>query len=104
MDSFKIVRLGYKVGSIFGILSKVKWGVFDLLFKKYDIKYNKEMPFYDNKRRMIYELIAKLDDKKIRKLLYKLQDNQIQPAKLKKFKQNRDKALYENLLMYDPFI
>ena len=95
---FDKVVSGYEVGSLAGMLKKVKWGVLDNIYNKYDIHYNKDEEFNTNKKRMINELLEKLPEKKVKKILMKLEDGHIQPAQLKKFKRNRDKAIQYNLI------
>ena len=97
---FTRVVSGNQVGSLAGMIKKVKWGVLDKIYLKYDIKYDNNQTFNQNKKRMVAELIDKMPEHKIRKLLIKLEDEHIQPALLKKFKQNRDNAIYNNLIRY----
>ena len=98
--NFKFTRIkaGDKVGSIPGMLSKLKWEVLDNLFKKYKIHFNKNITFQENKKAMIYELVEKLNDKKIRKLLSRVEDKHIQSTMINKFKQNRKRAICDGLI------
>ena len=99
--TFQRIKSGHQVGSLAGMLKKVKWYVLEHLFKKYDITYIDSQSFKQNKKRMIHELIEKLPERKIKKILSQLEDKHIQPAQLTKFKQNRKNAIDNNLIRFD---
>ena len=88
------IPAGQHVASMSGILVKYKWNALLELCKRCQV----EIHSFEQKNKMIDDLISQLTDTKFKKILRLTKDNYIQPSLLDKFKENRKRVLKDNLL------
>ncbi len=101
---FRFTRIteGYNVGSLKGMLKKVKKMKILRLSIKYKIN-NQTKKIdklkYTDKEKIIDLILNKLNDYQMKELLSNFKDKHIMPCMLKKFIRNRDRAIKEGYIL-----
>lgn len=99
MEEFKFERIfsGYMIGSLSGMLRRVK------AIKIRHISMKNGISGFNIKTKdcLISELLEKLNDYKMKKMLSKIKDKYIQPSSLIRFKRNKDNMVNLGLIAYE---